>query len=148
MTVNLMINKSEKNKITKSITTVMNTTGNIRNNTSITSPVFLIKGEFSTISQSNYVYVPEFKRYYYIIDMVQVAGNVTEISCHCDVLMSFKDEILSNTAVISRQESVYNRYLNDPNFRIYQNNVVITKKLSGSGFSKAGYVMAIAGQSK
>ena len=58
MTVNLMLNKSEKNKIAKSITTVMNTTGNIRNNTSITSPVFIINGEFSTISQSNYVYVP------------------------------------------------------------------------------------------
>lgn len=147
MTVNLLINKSEKNKVSKSVINIMSTTGSIRNNTSITSPVFLIKGEFSTISQSNYVYVPEFKRYYYIIDMVQVAGNMTEISCHCDVLMSFKDEILNNTAVISRQEVVYNRYLNDPNFRIYQNNVVLTRKLSGSGFSTAGYVMATAGQS-
>lgn len=147
MTVNLLINKSEKNKVSKSVSNIMSTTGNIRNNTSITSPVFLIKGEFSTISQSNYVYVPEFKRYYYIIDMVQVAGNMTEISCHCDVLMSFKYEILNNTAVISRQEVVYNRYLNDPNFRIYQNNVVLTRRLSGSGFSTAGYVLATAGHS-
>lgn len=146
MTITLYENKSEKNKVHKEITEKSVKVGRLRENTSIVTPMFTIEGVFSELSQANYIYVAEFRRYYYITDMVQIAGNLTQISCRVDVLMSFKDEILANTAVIARQEAKFNRYLNDANFKTYQNNIVVTKKLSGAGFGEAGFILVTAGQ--
>lgn len=147
MTVTLMKNNSEKNRVVKDVQTLFTTTGYIRENTSIVSPTFTLQVAFNSVVNCNYVYVPDFKRYYYITDMVQVAGNLTQVFCRCDVLMSFSTEILSNTAVIARQENVYNRYLNDANFKTYQNSTTVTKRLSGAGFGEAGYILVTAGQS-
>ena len=92
---------------------------------------------------SNYAYISEFGRYYYITNVVCV-GDLFEVHMHVDVLMSFKSGIRSNNAVVSRQEKTYNLYLQDGVFKEQSNPHYEIKKFP-SGFSSFNFILAIAG---
>ena len=61
----------------------------------------------------NYAYIKEFGRYYYIVDIISVRNNVWEIHMTCDVLMSFKNEILGLNSIIARNQADYDPMLVD-----------------------------------
>ena len=61
----------------------------------------------SDILSSNYVYIPDFNRYYFINDITSVRQNLWRLSLHVDVLMSYKNEINNTNAFISRNEFKY-----------------------------------------
>ena len=66
----------------------------------------------------NYVYIPDLRRYYYIDNYIMENGFVI-IECKVDVLMSFKNEILSEKVIASRSSNRYNLYLPDDKFKMY-----------------------------
>lgn len=65
------------------------------------------------IMKSNYAYIPQFNRYYYIDNIVSVRTGLWRLDMSCDVLMSFKDKILDLDAYIGRQEFKYDKFLFD-----------------------------------
>ena len=69
--------------------------------------------------KSNYCYISDFNRYYYIDDIVSIANNLWEISLDCDVLYTYKDKIIENDAFIDRQENLYNDEIIDE-IRVYE----------------------------
>ena len=79
---------------------------------SFLKPVFVFNGNFKAY---NYCYIPEFDRFYYITEQIAKTGNITEVHMQCDVLQSWKAEILSNKAVIERsaKSSNNNAYFSD-----------------------------------
>lgn len=74
---------------------------------------------------ANYVYIPEFSRYYYINDIIVVTNALIQINTDVDVLMSFKDAILTLDAFIGRNEYNYDDTLVDDklNYHNYYNVV-------------------------
>ena len=68
---------------------------------------------------ANYVYIPEFKRYYYINDIIVVTNALIQINTDVDVLMSFKDDILNLDAFIGRNEYNYDDTLVDDKLNYY-----------------------------
>ena len=102
MKITLYTNNSEKNKLEKNLTNAKEFSGNLREESSIVNPSILIQTE--NPSSYNYAYIPEFKRYYFIIDAVSVRTNIWRISLHCDVLMSFKNEIKGTQVILSDTE--------------------------------------------
>ena len=108
MTIKLYKVISEKNSVTKEtgdgvLTANYNLTGTLKNNTSIIDPTIRIEVN-SDIVNCNYAYIPEFSRYYFIRDIVNISNNIWEISLHCDVLSSFWNEIKTNTVILNRVE--------------------------------------------
>ena len=86
---------------------------------------------------SNYMEIPIFNRKYFITDIRSIGRDRWEVSAHVDVLDTYASAIKSNTAVIRRQENVYNLYLNDPDFLTYNYDRIQTKKFTPvSGFHK------------
>ena len=79
--------------------------------------------------------------------IVSVNRGVWEVSAHVDVLETYATAIKSNTAVIRRQQALYNLYLNDPDFMTYNYDIITTRKFSGGeGFNKTlNYVLVING---
>lgn len=146
MTVELQTNNSENNKIKKSVSNIATKTGSLRESTSIVNPKILVQGDLTSLKNCNYMTIPDFGRSYFVTDIVAVGKGVVELTGHCDVLSSFSSQILSNTAVILRQENSFNRYLNDSKFMTYQNNNIKTAVFSGEGFTQAGYILVTAGQ--
>lgn len=103
MDITFYINNSEKNKISKNLTNNTHISGTLRNETGVMNPVILIHSVNPT--KFNYVYIPEFNRYYFITDMVSIRTDIWQIKLHVDVLMSFKDS-LKNVKVILNDSEV------------------------------------------
>ena len=121
MSFNITLYQSgaEKNRVDKSefLTSIAEYTGELKSETSIIDPEILIECDLEDVALSNYMYIPEFGRYYFITNITSVRSSLVQFEAHCDVLMSFKDEILANSAIIKRNEGAYDLYLQDPKIK-------------------------------
>ena len=142
--ITLQINKSEKNKVTKSITDIITVSGELKSETSIIDPVIMINCELSDVTKCNYMTIGSFGRSYFVNNIRSIRSGLVEFSCHVDVLSSFADAIKSNSAIVRRQENNWNLYLNDGSFKVYQNPIVSTKAFP-AGFANREFVLAVAG---
>lgn len=123
-------------------------TGTLRNGSSLIDPVLIVEANAPGFHANgyNYCYVEEFGRYYFITDIVSVNYTLWEIHCHVDVLMSYKDQIKEQTAIVARQEAKYNLMLDDGIFMSYQNPKIQTKYFSVEGpFEHQEFVLVVAG---
>lgn len=150
MNIILYNNHSENNNINKTIVKIIDLEGYLREQTSLVNPQIMIEfhpNQFegyikdddqdyvvyngikitwdtfinNYVLSANYVYIPDFNRYYFINDITSVRQNLWRLSLHVDVLMSYKKEINNTYAFISRNENVYNTLLEDKMIS-YQNN--------------------------
>ena len=126
MLIQLFNNGSDKNHITKTLTNETTVTGNLRKSVDIIEPILELN--FPNIINFNYCYIPDFKRYYYITKITALTSKLFEIQLFVDVLMTYKNKILEQTATIARQEKLFNLYLPDSDFKTYNNSKVVTKK--------------------
>lgn len=79
----------------------------------------------SGIDTFTYLYIEDFKRYYYIIDRNIVDGFII-FNCIEDYLMSWKNEIKNQSAIISKQETdPIELDFNDGTFQIMDKQRVI-----------------------
>ena len=107
MEIILYYNDSEKIKLDKELRQIGTIEGRLFQNTSITKPSIMFDLD-TTVFSANYLYIPQFNRYYFITDVVNVSANKWQIQARVDVLTSFKSTIRENTAIIERQENEYN----------------------------------------
>lgn len=144
MTIKLMWCTDPPNKVSKTTTLVEELAGTLRYPSSIIDPVITI--ERNSPTGFNYVYIPEFNRYYYVNNVTSDNNNIVTIACHVDVLNSFASGIRNCDAIIRRQENSFNLYLDDGIFKAYQNT---KHKIIAfpNPFSEFSYILAIAGNS-
>lgn len=143
-TITLYTNRSEMKKLDKTLELIDSVSGTLKDETSIINPVVIVRYPLESLNSCNYVVIPAFKRSYFVTDIVSPSVGLVELSCHVDVLSSFADDIRSNQAIIYRQENLWNLYLDDGSFKVYQNAMVLTKAFP-SGFPGAGFVLSVAG---
>lgn len=148
--VDFMQNKSPVEKIGKNLQAGITITGvSLKKDCSILKPVLHVGTSQAehNIFLYNYMKIPQFNnRYYFIDDIVSVGQNRWEVSGHIDVLETYKSAILAQSAVISRQQNKYNLYLNDTDFRTYNNDLIQTKSFTPGDFSKTlTYVLVVNG---
>ena len=143
MEIILYYNDSEKIKLDKDLTQIGTIEGRLFQNTSITKPSIMFDLDTPVFS-ANYLYIPQFNRYYFITDVVNVSANKWQIQARVDVLTSFKSAIRENTAIIERQENEYNLYLDDKYYRAYQNEDIQYKKFSDS-LPSDKYILVVNG---
>ena len=158
-TIELYQNKSALNVVDKNIMWLETANGQLKKGTSIIEPVITIHTDGSDVwrKQLNYTYISEFGRYYYVTDIVSVEGvfnsptqinptSLWELHMHVDVLMSYKDQIRQQTAIVSRQENTYNLMLDDGFFMAYQNPMFQTLYFSNpTPFESQEFVLVVAG---
>ena len=70
----------------------------------IVAPVIRLKEELTDLGEvSNYAYITEFDRYYFIRSIANTSKDIWVLTLECDVLESFKDDILASQAEVIRQ---------------------------------------------
>ena len=146
MEVKLCTTPSETYRVDKSVTVQATAECTLKEGTSVENPVILLAS--SNISGCNYMYIPDFGRYYFIHDIISVRNGLWEVHGHVDVLMSFSSGIKGCSATLKRQENLFNMYLDDPEFKTYNKSDIVTKVFTGasSGLSKdLKYVLVVAG---
>lgn len=152
MEIKLLKNNSDKRYINKDITEIATI-----QNAELIEPVSIIRprlifSEESRIKESNYIYIPDLTRFYYIEDYVYEYDRIIVI-CKVDVLQSFNDHIMQEKVIlerISKQKNLQNFYLNDPEIKILSYPFIehhTFKVESGGGFNQDSvfYILAVAG---
>ena len=140
----LQRNNSENNKVDKTLTTISTMTGTLKNETSIIDPIIIFEGSLSNLKNCNYCAISEFGRSYFVNNIRSIRNDLVELTCHVDVLSTYKSQIRQQFALVKRQQENWNLYLNDGSFKVYQNPMVLTK-LFPSGFTSPQFVLAVAG---
>ena len=144
MQINFYKNSSEKNKIGKFLSSVLTLNGNLRDECSITSPSILV--EATSLVDYNYCYIPEFKRYYFISDITSVRNNLWRVSLKCDVLESFKSDILNLSCIVDKQQN--QSYSNNIDDGSYVNRADSFVEIANyqNGFNSSGeFILITAG---
>ena len=129
----------ERNKVDKSndLVFVMTATGSFKADVNILSPtlilslpvegfeyltdenqneiddVVLTDGEAGNVLDFNYMYIAEFRRYYYVTSIVVSSNELVMVTGEVDPLYSFKDQIVENYGMVERNEFEYNEMLTD-----------------------------------
>lgn len=144
-------NQSPTNAVNKNLDPhVPDLTGDLRDGCSLIDPVIEIQASDPGfhLNHSNYIYIPDFGRYYFITNIISTHFPLWEIHCHVDVLMSYAEQIKEQIAVVARQESTYNMMLDDGFFMCYQNPKFQTKLFSNATpFEQQEFVLVVAGSS-
>ena len=130
MTIFLYYNKSERIRITKDLVEVVSLDGTLREPTSLVDPVITI--QIDQVTGYNYCYIPEFERGYFIQDIISIRTGLVELHCHVDVLSTYSSQLITLTAIVSRNENQYNEWLVDNRAvlgRLEENNTFINTNL-------------------
>ena len=146
MTINFYINTSEKEKFDKSLTNEKSLTGFLKQATSVINPVITV--EIENPSQFNYCHIPQFHRYYFINDMINIRNNIWEIHMHVDALSSFKSQIRANKAIIDKNQYLTNsnQYYNDGNTFVHDSKETNEIATFQNGFDEIPhYILITAG---
>lgn len=109
MIIKLYNTNSDNNKLNKVLTNEIIIDIKLKNDTDIIRPTIFLYSE--TLINSNYCYIPEFNRHYYINSITTNPNKVFKLELEVDVLMSFKNDILNSYAYVIQQTN-YNNYYN------------------------------------
>ena len=136
---------SERNALNKVLREGATLHGTFRDECSVSDPEFIIESD-TNFTNYNYVYIPEFSRYYFITEITSVRTLVWRISLHVDVLMSFKDYILTSHVLLEESEvTAASNYLNSDSW-VAQVRRNTTAMSFPNGFEEQGhYILITAG---
>lgn len=147
MNIKLCSSTSEIVAINKDISIIDDVSATIKGALSVENPVLILQYKSDIQSNVNYVYIPEYNRYYFVTDIINLTGGRYELHCKVDVLMSFKDYILNLSCIVDKQSSKdnANMYLDDGSFVVQSKEFVNTINFP-RGFNDNGeFILITAG---
>ena len=93
--------------------------GTIRGEIDVISPKIAL-GTNNNKFEWNYIYIPDFKRYYFVRDWLMVRNGIVELTLECDYLQSHYNEFFDCPITVERSDSNYNSYIADNRREYYQ----------------------------
>lgn len=102
--------KSSNNVINKVLKNEHEFDIKFKDKTDIVNPVVILSSK--TLILSNYAYIPDFNRYYFVDKIELFPNSIYHVTLRCDVLESFKAEILASSGFINQQTKNVNKYYN------------------------------------
>lgn len=138
-------NKSSNIRIDKELDHLHTYDCIIKDSTSILTPTIRLNASDINVTKGNYGYIPKFKRFYYVTNVTSVRQDVWEIALKCDVLMSFRDDIIEHKVIFNHSEKTYNLYLNDGTLQMDSRPKVTWNKFPNSLTEDGTYVLILAG---
>lgn len=147
MNIKLCSSASEVVAINKDISIIDDVSATIKGALSVENPVLILQYKSDIQSNVNYVYIPEYNRYYFVTDIINLTGGRYELHCKVDVLTSFKDNILNLSCIVDKQSSKdnANMYLDDGSFVVQSKEFVDTINFP-NGFNDEGeFILITAG---
>lgn len=113
MEVKFYYNQSDDRVINKTLIEGESFEGQARDSISIMTPSVIFDKQ--GIIRYNYAYIPEFERYYKILDKIAYREGLWIVNFEVDVLMSFRNDIMHMKAIVDKQtmEVCGNEYIDD-----------------------------------
>lgn len=149
MQINLFTCTAENERVDKTnyISNRFVLEGAFRNDSSIQDPVILIEKTNPVKFDYNYMYIDEFKRWYYINDYITTRNNLWEIHAHVDVLYTWRADIRENECIADKLErqDKSNVYFDDGSFIMDCRNNIETKEFPSGLNENGSYILICAG---
>lgn len=124
MVVTTFINKSQSNVIEKNLEQLQTFEISLIHEFNILTPVLIFtKSNFNF--NANYIYIPQYNRYYFINDITTSSGNRVQINCSIDVLKTYAEQIKNCPCVVLRSESVGINQITDDKLPIAPNQFFV-----------------------
>ena len=118
---------NEAEKVTKTLTNAATYSDvTMKDPTDGVHPVITIQTT-ANLSSVNYMRIERYGRYYFVEKPIAVKNGVWELHCTSDPLMSFKDSLLNVSGTVTRSETLFNAYLNDPEYKALAYRKCVTK---------------------
>lgn len=139
-------NKSDNNVVSKDISEVTKVLNiNVLGECSLLNPSMVLEKDMN-IYTSNYCYIADFNRYYFIKNITFLNGGLMKVELEIDVLMSYKNDIYNSTAFIERSEKNGNVYLNDSFLPILtERDIKLSNAFGGFSQTLYNYITVISG---
>lgn len=104
---------SDARTINKKLLNATTFNGELRESCNIINPTITLNA--SNISSFNFAYIPDWSRYYFIEDIISYSKNLSQVILKCDVLMTYKDDIMGFSVVVEKQTGKENsdEYIDD-----------------------------------
>ena len=145
MDVIFYYNLSDDRKINKELVGGSTYSGQARDEVDVMNPTILF--DVSDVLRYNYAYIPQFQRYYEVVNRNSFREGLFEITFSVDVLMSFKNDINNLNVVVDKQSDfeIGNEYIDDGS--LVSENVMFQKIYEfPNGFNDtAEYILITAG---
>lgn len=126
-TVNLYVTTSDRNKLTKSLGSAVSFDCVLKEQSDVLHPVIRVNTS-SNLSGYNYARIERYGRYYYIEKIETTPNHFWEITMTVDPLMTYKDYIERVSGTITRSETIFDAYLNDPNYKAESYRKYVTRR--------------------
>lgn len=145
MVIKLYKNGSDPKTVTKTLTDELVVSGTARDPLDMVNPVLEIQGVTAAhmLEGYNYMYIEDYARYYFI-DVTPEFYDLNVVRGHCDILSSASLFLKNRIATITRNEYLYNAYLNDPDFNAYAYRNIVTKNFP-SGITGDSIILMTVG---
>ena len=117
MNVILYNNKSDKRQLVKNISEIKTISATAKGDINIISPTLIIHN--TDMTNINYCYITELKRYYFLTNYTYITGQRIELHCNVDVLMSYADDIKRLKVNVLRYEKIQPSYITDSRIPLF-----------------------------
>lgn len=149
MTINFYSVEDDPRTVEKTLASTYSAVGvNLLGSCSVHDPQLILTYD-SRLLSSNYFEIVEWKAYYFMGDPVLSPGGRCTIIGHEDVLMTYKDKILTLNAYCSRCESKFERYAIDSKVPSLVTSIVTNLQFNGHIFNASGsarqYLLTVKG---
>lgn len=105
----LYVTDDSTNTINKTIEHVEDIDVKFKDEVNIYNPLIILRS--NNLIEFNFIFIEKFNRYYFVENVEVFPNKIYHITLRCDVLMSFKDDILGSYGNITNQTN-YNEYYN------------------------------------
>ena len=145
MEIELYYNQSDDRMINKSLIVGESISGTLIEETSVMNPSIIVDND--AVLRYNYCYIDQFQRFYSVEEVLSVRTGLWRVNLACDVLMSFRRDIMNLTAVVEKQTMGSNgdEYIDDGSL-VVDNNMFTRIYNFPNGFNNSGeYILITAG---
>ncbi len=138
MEISLYYNNSDDRKLNKNLQFKKQIKDvKLKENCSIINPILILsRKNFKDFNNMNYVYIEEFRRYYFIQNMEFINSNVI-LDLQIDVLTTYASSIRALSCLVKRQENISNLDLVDERFKLNCQHDISYKYFESTPFSIA-----------
>ena len=143
MIIKFYINKSDPKVYNKQLDGEVTLNGILRDPLNVVDPVIEFEKAGLEAAGYNYCYIEDLHRWYFC-RITNDSNTMNTATCHCDVLKTAGQYLLSRRATLKRSEYLYNAYLNDPDFNAYAYKKIVLKSFP-SGITSDNIILMTVG---
>lgn len=146
MQVNLYYTNDDEHKLHKTLVSIHNCVGSLKDNCSLINPVILLETAEATATRANYMTITDLDilRYYFINDWVMYRDGLVEVHATLDPLMTYESQIRDLNCTVARNENDADSYLYDENYKIDAYSNIVTKTFP-QGFADESMILLTVG---